>query len=399
MSNDMSSLESMLFGLKEVTKDSDAAEIKKDIDRHLAQLTESNAAAEPETQLEFVRETVAAVSVSFEKRRQQMLTDTEIVRKINLKIDDFRTEHTAKMDELLSALMRDIDEAVEDYSNELVRRLDPHTIKERFRKKEDFELYLTTLNNSYKDAMEKTVDRRTQSTIRSYLIAVEDVFETASAYLAERESLMSAEDTFYGSLAHSKNLITRDVRTNIGEMVVYNKSLYEASEELFLKVWAARQEYDKKRFERTAAGVGVGGVIGAAGGAAVGTVAAKMAIDAGIIAAGAVGGWAIVGGLLVAAVGAIAIGRIAYKLSKEIYSGELEENVRLCIEEYKGEINKSKLAMQTHITEGVTRVFDNELKSLDRTFLEFRRATYIDENKIPKLEAKLQEIESEVTPV
>ena len=393
MANDLSSLESMLFGLKEVTQDSDAAEVKKEIDRHLTQATEPNAAANAETQLAFVKETVTAVSVSFQKRKAQMLTDAEIVRKINLKIDGFRTEHQLKMDGLLAALMKDIDEAVEDYSSKLIRELDPHKIKEHFSKKEDFEQRLSILNNSYKDKMENMVDRRIQSTIRSYLMDVEDVFETASAYLAERESLMSAEDAFYGSLAHSKSLITRDVRTHIGEMVVYNKSLYEASEELFLKIWAARQEYDRKRLAVTAAGAAVGAVGGAVAGAALGTAMASTVATVGL-ASNPVG-WAIAGGIAVALVGGIAVGSISRKLSAAMFSDQLEENVRLCIEEYRGEINTSKLAMQTHITEGVTRLFDNELKSLDTTFLDFRRATYIDENKIPKLEAKLREIESE----
>jgi len=55
--------------------------------------------------------------------------------------------------------------------------------------------------------------------------------------------------------------------------------------------------------------------------------------------------------------------------------------------------------MQSHITESITLVFENELSLLDRTFVDFRKVTHIDQNNIPKIEAKLQALEMEVSAI
>ncbi len=401
------SLETMLFGLKEVTKDTDAVEVKKEIDYHLTQLTESDNTVNKEKEIEFVKKTVSAVSTSFKKRQQQLLTDTEIVHKINLKIDGFRKEHEVKVEGLLSSLMREIDVAVDNYGDEIVRRLDPTVIKKRFKKKEDFELWLTTINDSYKEAMEKTVDRKTQSAIRSYLVDAEYVFETASSYLSDREVLISVEDTFYGTLSTSKNIIAKDINNKINELTVYNKSLYNASEDLFNSIWQARKKYDAKRYTTTAVStiVGAGGVSVAAGMAtAAGIVAVDTAAKAGGVmaakamsmAAASLGGLPIIAGIAAFAISGIIIAVIASKLSAAIYSDSFEKDVQACIKEFTDEINKSKLAMQEHITESIKLIFDNELKSLDRTFLEFRRATYIDQDRVPQIAERLEKLEKEV---
>lgn len=397
MNNEIS-LEAMLFGLKEVTKDTDAVHIKKEIDHHLLHLAEADTQDDKQKQVEFVKETLSAVSSSFKKREKQMLTDTEIVNKINLKIDEFRAEHKVKVDGLLSSLMLDIDEAVDKYGDEIVRRLDPKVIKERFHKKEDFELWLTTINDSYKDTMERTVDRKTQSAIRSYLIDTEDVFEVASSYLSDREALIPIEDSFYGTLSSSKKMITQEIHSKISEITVYNKSLYDASEELFNGIWQARKKYDAKRYATTAVSTiaGAGGVSVAAG---LATSAAVAIVEASGITVGALAGLPIIAGIAAFAISGIIIAKIASKLSAAIYSSSLEKDVQACINEFKDEIHKSKLAMQGHITESITLIFDNELKSLDRTFLEFRKTAYIDEDKIPKLADKMLQLEREVEAI
>ena len=402
MDNGLSAIESMLFGLKEVTVDTDAMEVKQIIDQNITQLKEASHTVDTQQTVAFVKETTHAVSAAFKKRQQQMLTDSEIVKRINIKIDAFRDEHKVKIEGLLAELMRDIDQAIDEYSNELIRRLDPYTIKERFKKKEDFELWLNILNTSYKTSMEKTVDRRTQNTIRSYLVDVEDVFETASSYLSEREQFMDAEDKFYGTLASSKNLITRDIKNNINELTTYNKSLYEASEDLFNGIWAARKEYDLKRNATSSAitsgGVALGAVaVKAVVGKAVAAKAAAMvAGKVGFGAAATAGALPLIVGIGALVVGGVIIHKTATKLSASLYSGKLESDVRACVEEFKSEIYKSKTAMQSHITESVNLIFENELKSLDRTFLELRKTTYIDEDKIPLLAAKIEALENEV---
>lgn len=416
----LESLESMLFGLKDVMKDTDAVDVKKEIDRRLTQLSIPNNAVDIQEELGFVKETTATLSSSFQRRQQQMMTDAEIVRKIDLKIDAFRAEHKIKMDGLLFALMQDIDEAISNYADEIVKRLDPMVIKERFKKKEDFELWLNTINNNYKSNMEKTVDRKTQSTIRGYLVDVEDVYETASSYIANREALIVIEDSFYGSLATSKNMISRDIRNNIRELTVYNKSLYEASTELFNGIWEARKNFDVKRYKTTAVATVTGAGAVAAGstivtaaviGSAAVTAATATAATAATAASASVGLGTlvsvglgasylpIIAGVAALAISGIVIAKTAHKLSTAIYSGKMEADVQSCINEFMSEIDKSKLSMQAHITDSVQIIFENELKSLDRTFLEFRKATYIDENKIPKLAERLHEIEGEVMAV
>ena len=383
---DTTTLGNILFGLKEVTKDTDAVEVKKEIDRRIVQLTDGVGVVDKQEEIAFVKETVSAVSVSFEKRKQQMLTDSQIVHKINLKIDEFRQEHHAKMEGLISSLMQDIDEAVDNYADEIIRRLDPFTIKERFKKKEDFELWLNTLNDSYKSAMEKTVDRKTQSTLRSYLVDLESVFEAASSYLENREAIMTVEDAFYGSLASSKNIISREISNNINELVVYNKSLYEASEDLFNSIWEARTKYDAKVSATT-------GVISTVGGGGVAVGAMLLAAAAGVSVA------PVIIGIAAFVISKSIISKTASELSAAIYSDSLKKDVDACVDKFTKEISKSKHAMQKHIAESIKIIFENELKSTDRAFLEFRKTTYIDEDKIPKLAAKLHEIESEVVAV
>lgn len=436
---DNKSLESMLFGLKEVLNDSDRTDVKRKIDYKLKEVNTLKNANENQSEVLFVKETVTSLSESFHMRQKQLLTDSEIVKQINTKIDRFRSEHELKIQGLLSSLMQDIDEAVTRYSDEIIRRLDAKTIKERFHKKEDFELWLNTLNDSYKRDMEKSVDRKTQSTIRSYLMDVETVFEETTQYLANREVVLATEDHFYGSLSSSKQLITREIRNNIQEMVVYNKSLYEASEELFNGIWAARRKYDAKRYATTTAAtvLGAGGIsaavtatvafnvattaaasaaaattgvataAGAAGAAGAATVgAATAATTAGAATATTVGGtimagitassMPIIAGIAALVISGIFISNVAFKLSSAMHSGNLEKEVARCVEEFKLEIQNSKYAMQRHITESIRLIFDNELRSLDRTFLEFRKTTYLDEDKMPLLVAKFEAIKSEV---
>lgn len=83
-------------------------------------------------------------------------------------------------------------------------------------------------------------------------------------------------------------------------------------------------------------------------------------------------------------------------MSSSLYSTSFEKDVRNCVDGFLEEINKSKLAMQAYLSDSIKLVFENELKSLDRTFLDFRTVTYIDESKIPKLAEKIKAIENSI---
>ena len=447
-------LEQMLFGLKELTDNTQNLEIKSIITKKVDSMSRSQNHDLNQDDTVFIVETISKLSKSFESRKSQMLSDTDLIKKINNKIDQFRSEHFLKVDGLVNNLMNDIDEAVMKYAEEIERRLDPKVIKERFHKKEDFELWLTTLNNSYKSNMEKTVDRKTQSVIRNYLVDVEDVFEYTSSLLAEREQFLTSDDQFYGALSHSKSMITNEIRNNINGLVNYNKSLFEASEDLFNSVWAARKKYDNKRYATTAVttAIGAGGIaagtalslsstlsvmaasaaatsatasaaaaaattasaaaaaaavastsVSAAAAAAGAASTALSATGAAATAAGVAGATSlaastlpIIAGAAILVISGLVISKMAFKLSNALYSGSMEKEVASCIEEFKYEINQSKLATQAHITENIKLIFDNEMKSLDRTFLDLRKITYLDEAEILKLETKLNHITSEV---
>jgi len=387
--DNFASIESMLFGIHEIAKDTDAISLKKDIDCRIKTLSEKNDTIDMQNELEFAEEVFAAVSTSFINRERQMIIDVEIVRKINKEIDIFREEHKLKVDGLIFTLMSDVDEAVNEYANVIIKELDPKRIKERFSNKGDFQWWLTTRNEHYKNKMEKTVERRTQSALSSYLIDVEAVFEIAVSYLDNREEALSIQDPFYGSLAESKRLIVRDTRNTIKEFIGYNKNLYEASEDLFHEIWEARQRYDKKRFI-TEAAVSTAGSLAAGALINVGVKAVAAKIVGGAIAIKAL---PIVASLAAFVVSALVINHIASKLSESLYSGSLERDVKSCIDEFLEEIDKSKNAMKIYLTENVKDTFNNELKSLDRTFLDFRKTTYIDEDKIPLLAEKVKALE------
>ncbi|MCL2357750.1 MAG: hypothetical protein FWC70_11485 [Defluviitaleaceae bacterium] len=366
---DNSKIGQLLFGLSEVTKDTDNFEMKKNIRERISNASNADAEFDAEAEITFIQNTVSDVSKSFEKRKKQMLTDAEIVNKINMKIDEFREEHKAKVNSLLASLMSEIDAEVDKHSDELVRMLDPHTIKERYSSEKDFNLLLERLNASYADTVNKTADRKAQSAIRSYVFEMEDVFETAMSYISERETVLDAEDMFYGTLATSKNVMTQRVSTVVNEMSIQNRTLYEASEELFNGIWEARRKYDMKRHASTAATVAI------AGGAIV-----------------AVAGVSVLG-VALAFIGMVFIGLMAKDLFKAIHSPAMERDVQLQIEKFKQEAQRIKIETQSKLTQNITQLFDDELVKIDKAFLKFRTITAIDQRNVALLETKLTQLE------
>ncbi len=244
------------------------------------------------------------LGASMEKRRKQYESDLSALEKIDLGMDAFLKNSQNQIWDLKEALRREIESEIDAYRREIIAKLDPHKIREYFPNgSTDFMDYLNLMNEGYRKRMTDNVNRKTQESIRGYLAELEKVFENAVGYLEKRSMALELEDRFYGTLAESKKgLVTRTVN-DLEVTKDYYHSLSDASEELFMKLWKARNSRDRLVKNMEIAGGGLGAVAGAAGAGiavhAVGTAAAgTAAMAAGTILWPIVG--AIIGSLLIA---------------------------------------------------------------------------------------------------
>lgn len=94
------------------------------------------------------------------------------------------------------------------YEKEIVARLEPAKIRERFPGGyDDFVHYLNFVSDSYRDRLTAHVDQKTRDCVKEYLNGLEQVFDQATGYFRKRESMLAFEDKFYGSLAKSRQHI------------------------------------------------------------------------------------------------------------------------------------------------------------------------------------------------
>lgn len=383
---------------------------------------------------------------SFTLRKKQYTSDAEILRKINRAMDGYVANHKEMLTGLIKKLEIEVNKDIDGYEKEIISKIDPYKIKERFRTKEAFTDYLNMVNENYKNMMSDSVNRKTIEVMKGCLHDLELVFKEAIGYFNTRENILELNDRFYGTLSKSKHQMvaeTREVIAGTGELY---KTLSDASEELFLQVWNAREEYDaairKRRALSVLGGGGAGGVLGAIGGVAMGEAAAGAVAGIGAAAGSAIGSagaaaatavgtvstaaGAAVGtagsaaGATVSAVGAVAgagfgaiftpvvvaglvvVGIIVgaalvNSIAKSLYdpkaAGKMEETTRKCIEQFKAEVEHTRKIMLEQITAQITEIFEKELASVDSCFTEFRMSVNIDERKLPILEQKLLETE------
>lgn len=349
---------------------------------------------------------------SFALRKQQYVSDFEILQKINHSLDTYMLNHKKFLDTFIGKVAEEINKDIDSYEREIISKLDPYKIKERFRKREDFEDYLNMVNENYRTMMSDSINRKTIEAIKSCLHDLEIVFNEATGYFNKRENILALNDKFYGTLSQSRRQMSDETR----EMVVSTGELYrtlsDASETLFMQIWNERKKYDasiKKRRALSFAGGGtIGAVGGAVGGVAVGHAAAgaAAAIATGLgstSAAGAVGALAgtLIGGVAVIAlvgIGVIVGAALVNSIAKRIYdpkaADKMEENTRKCIEQFKEEVNHTRVEMIEKVTGQITTIFEEELASVDNCFTEFRMSVNIDERKIPLLEQRMQEAEN-----
>lgn len=136
---------------------------------------------------------------------------------------------------LIDQVTEDINREITSYQNEIISRLDPYKIKERFRSQQDFTDYLNTVNDNYKKIMNDSVNQKTISVIKECLHELEMVFEDAVGFFNERENILALNDRFYGSLSTSRKNMVTDTKQNTYEISNCYKTLYDASETLFWK--------------------------------------------------------------------------------------------------------------------------------------------------------------------
>ena len=359
-----------------------------------------------------MKQIVVQLKDSFALRKKQYDSDREILQKINQSLDVYMINHKKFLEGFLNKVAIEINKDIDAYEHEIISKLDPYKIKERFREKDDFESYLNMVNDNYKNMMNESINRKAIEAVKSCLHDLEIVFQEAVGYFNKRENILALNDKFYGTLSNSKRQMvdeTKEVALSTGELY---HTLTEASETLFLQIWEERKKYDAKIRNRkvlsTIGGGGALGTLGAIGGVALGnavTAALGEAATTGVAGAimGATAGAAgtaigAVAGVALLVIGLIVGAVVVNKIAKTLYDpravGKMEENVQKCIEEFKTEVNNTRIRMVEQVSAQISTIFENELISVDNCFTEFRMSVNIDEKRIPMLEERLIETEN-----
>lgn len=331
-----------------------------------------------------MRKLVVQLKDSFALRKKQYESDYEILQKINGSLDDYMCNHKKFMDSFIGKIVAEINKDIDNYECEIISKLDPYKIKERFQKREDFEAYLNMVNENYRTMMSESINHKTVEAIKSCLRDLEMVFKEATGYFNTRENILVLNDKFYGSLSVSRRQMVDETR----EMVVSTGELYrtlsDASETLFMQIWNERKKYDNRI--RCSKAISMAGGAAAGGYAGATYLTAALGVTAGSLA-----------GIFLLAIGAIVGALVIKKMAKELYAphaaDQMEKATGKCIEQFKEEVNHTRVEMIEQVTRQITTIFEDELAAVDNCFTEFRMSVNIDERKIPLLEQKMQEAE------
>ena len=339
------------------------------------------------------RKLLVQIGESFSLRKKQYASDAEILSKINQAMDGYMANHKSTMENLVNKVTDEINKDIDAYQQEIISKLDPYKIKERFRQKEDFMDYLNMVNENYKSMMTDSVNRKTIEVMKGCLHDLEIIFQEAVGYFNTRENILALNDKFYGSLATSRKQMVAETKEAVVAATGFYQTLSTASETLFMQIWEERRKYDQRIATRKVASIGGGGAVGGALGffAAshmAATVAATATTTAAAgVAAGSIGMICLVGiGVIV---GAVAINYLAKTLYDPKAGEKMEKATQKCIEQFKAEVSNTRTEMIAQISEQIRTIFQEELMSVDGCFTDFRMSVNIDEKKIPLLEQNL----------
>lgn len=327
---------------------------------------------------------------SFALRKQQYVSDFEILQKINCSLDTYMLNHQKFLDTFIGNVAAEINKDIDNYEREIISKLDPYKIKERFQTREDFEDYLNMVNENYRTMMSDSINRKTMEAIKSCLNDLEIVFNEATGYFNKRENILSLNDKFYGSLSDSRRQMSDETRKMVLSTGELYRTLREASETLFMQIWNERKKYDANIRKHKDLSIIGGGTLGLGGGIA-GGIAVASTLESGALAAGMVSGGSLI--IIVGLVAAFALRKLSKSLFDPRTEDKMEENTRKCIEQFKNEVNHTRTEMIEQVTRQITAIFENELANVDNCFTDFRISVNIDERKIPLLEQRMQEAE------
>ena len=332
------------------------------------------------------RKLLVQIGESFSLRKKQYASDAEILSKINQAMDGYMANHKSTIENLVNKVTDEINKDIDAYQQEIISKLDPYKIKERFRQKEDFMDYLNMVNENYKSMMTDSVNRKTIEVMKGCLHDLEIVFQEAVGYFNTRENILALNDKFYGSLATSRKQMVAETKDAVVAATEFYQTLSTASETLFMQIWEERRKYDQRIAKRKVASIGGGGAVGGALGFFAASHMAATVAAAGV-AAGSIGMICLVGiGVIV---GAVAINYLAKTLYDPKAGEKMEKATQKCIEQFKAEVSNTRTEMIAQISEQIRTIFQEELMSVDGCFTDFRMSVNIDEKKIPLLEQNL----------
>lgn len=365
----------------------------------------NNVLAKEQENISKLKTMLMELDSSFMLRKKQYEADIVVLNNINSAMDTFCEKSREKIDRLKYDLKKEISREIDNYQHEIIQRPNPTQIKERFKNgNQDFMEYLEFVNEGYRKRMTDEVNKKTQGAVRVYLTELQDVFEEATGYFKNRESLLTLEDKFYGTLAETKTGMVSEASHQLEESQKYYHSLTNASEELFMKIWQERENYDRK--------VKIGEAVGSAAGGALGATAAGLVVTKGAAATvltskGVAAAVATVlganAGLLVVVAGVMIGGAVLSEMTKKLAAAksaeDMEEIVNHYIQEFKLEVEKTKEDMTEQILDAVEQIFTKELESADKTFTNFRIAVNIDSKNIPLLEERMDKVQGLMTQI
>lgn len=338
---------------------------------------------------------------SFHLRKRQYESDAAILERINASLDHYVLHHKEIVMKLTKNLEAEISSDIDNYEREIISKMDPYKIKERFKTKEDFIDYLNMVNDNYKAMMSESVNRKTIEVMKGCMHDLEAIFQEATGYFNERENILALNDHFYGSLSQSRRQIVAETRETSLTAGQFYQTLSDASMELFLGIWKEREKYDKKIAMRETLSIITGGGTGTATGVTGGIAVGKAVKDT-LIAAKAVSevacGKALVAGILTGSafvlIGVIVeiaiISYIAKKIFDPMAAEKMEKNVQECIEMFHEEVCKTREIMIGQVTKQITDLFENELANIDNCFTDFRISVNVEAERIPVLEEKVR---------
>ena len=354
--------------------------------------------------IEEIQTTLTQLQRSFSLRKKQYESDREILHKINTSLDNYIGCYKKTLSDFICKLTEDIHQSIDNYQQEIIAKMDPYKIKERFQTKEDFIAYLNLVNENYKIMMNDSINRKTIEAMKNCLHDLEILFQEAVGYFNQRENILALNDRFYGSLSQSRRQIVAETKNSAFLAWEFYQLMTDSSEDLFLKIWNERKKYESKVGIRKAlslaGGAGAGSMTGAAGagslaawtsagiGNALGSSAAANAASA---LAGVFVGSIAAAGLI--GIGVIAGAFVVNSLAKKLYdpkaAGKMEKASQECIRQFKCEVEKARETINLQISSQITELFEKELSSVDGCFNEFRLSVNLEEQKLPNLEKKL----------